>query len=608
MYPVGQSQITIRNNLQILSQNALKKPFAFQIVEEKTGNNPTQHIIKPNSFINELFSRCFGDKDAHLLRLKKVIIDNISTLQQADPSWFLQEQTYTELFLVVQKYNQTISACSSSQTGFLADWKDTLMVAHHRELAPLEISRIVQTELSNILATQKAYVHQEGWFWKHTVYHYNKEDVSISHGAEAAHIFLSTQMERILSLIGKAVEWITRILKHETTFFYQYHYFRDNEDASPERIYRRDPPLQNLDTPTSYWIGHATCLLRLPLTSSSGRTIPVNLITDPVEGDLNKILYPRMTEPARLIDDCPAIHVFLLSHNHLDHYNKATIQKLLAQQPVMIVPKGDGEKFKHLGFKNIREQDWWQSTTVTFKQLGETVNLKITAVPAHHWSGQGLCDGHRSAFLGYVIHGDEQLGDIYFAGDTARLSEAHIQTLKERFQIRTTFQPGGPDEVRKDMKSTHQASVDGLWMHVKLMVKQLYEARHLQLTKEKFIEQAKQLKTIFMHTKTFKLGNLHFDDTDQSVQLVLDALRADPEQLPSILDRMKDYEKQVYEELRALASSIVFNGLPLTPMDIYHILEEGVFIPKIGELSLIGEKPRVDSHQLNRTGHYASAH
>lgn len=576
-----QNKETIQHNLRILSQYALEGSCAFSISNEK--NIPR---IQLNGPVKKFLFPVFHSKNLHEQQLKNLVQSNISILQQADRSWFIQkDKTYTDLFGTAQKYNQTIAACQTSKKGLFSEWKNVLInIQSLKELAPLEVSRVSWKNLENIPLAQKPYLLQEGWFKKHNMYHYDERDASISHGMEAARIFTGTQSERILSIAGQAVEKIARIFGQTITFFHPFHYFRNDEMAHPERIYQNNPALANLDTPTSYWIGHSTCFMRIPLTSHSGKKVAVNLITDPVEGDLNKILYPRMTKPARLIEECPSIHVYLLSHNHLDHYNEATIKKLLTQQPVMIVPKGDGERFKRLGFKNVYEHDWWQTTTVTFRQLGETVDLKITALPAHHWSGQGF-DNFRSTFLSYVIHGnDPKTGDIYFAGDTARLSEAHIKTIRELFNIKTIFQPGGPDEARKEMETTHQASADGLWMHVHLMIRRLYDTEHNRLSKKQWMQQAKKLKTIYIHTKTFKLGNLHFDDTDRSVRLVLDALHADQERLPALLRAMKDHEKKVYHELCEMAKEMTFDKKPLTPNDLYEILKDNVIVPKIGQL------------------------
>jgi hypothetical protein len=243
----------------------------------------------------------------------------------------------------------------------------------------------------------------------------------------------------------------------------------------------------------------------------------------------------------------------------------------------MLVPEGDQEKFRKLGFKHIYAQNWWKTTTIPVERIGEKGELKITAVPSNHWSGQGVCDDHHSTVVGYVIH--QKDGDIYFAGDTARLSEEHIETLRNRFNIKNMFQPGGPDEARKNMEGTHQASVDALWMHFNLIVKRIYsEGKFQNRSKADFIERAKRSKTLFMHTKTYKLGNLHFSDTDDSVNRLKTSFRngrLDPD--------IRSYEKKVYDELVAFGKGFVFtDGSHLSQEDILSILDASVIIPKIG--------------------------
>lgn len=568
---------TIYENLRIFSEYALKGAHALGV-----GERSAQPIIEKKGVVREFFDGLFADQAVHRQKLKNVLLQTVADLKKADRSWFvLPNHEYTDLFCAAQKFNQIVMASKQFKSGLFAqlNFFPLLENAAAPELAPLVVHSVTQTSLPDIPSDQKPFVRKEGLFWKHDAFYYDKEDAKINHYVEGLRIFLRTQWERILSVIGRALEAIARIFGQNLTFFSGFHYFRQRE----EKIYRKDSPIAEGDLPTSYWIGHATCFMKIPKTTSSGKKVSINLITDPVEGDLNRIFYPRQTRPGRTMDECPAVHVYLLSHNHLDHYDQSTIDKLLLEQPAMLVPWGDGEKFKSRGFKNVYELQWWQKTAIQLKQGEETVNLTITGVPSHHWAGQGTeFHAHTTGFLGYVIEGENESGDLYFAGDTARLSEEHIETLRNRFNIRTQFQPGGPDELRKDMESTHQSSADALWMHFNLLVKKLYKSSPA-LNKQQFIEKAKGLRTLFMHTKTFKLGNLHFDDTEASVQRVLDALAAKPQQLPLLLAKMQVYERRVYDELLVLGKEMRFGDQALEPADIYEILRQGVYLPMIGE-------------------------
>lgn len=583
------------NNINLVTQCANRSVEALRVVEKEI-DGETQQVIKKNGFFRELFLKAthalFGNVDEYKNTLKKVLDDNVESLKNEGRDIYVKEDegVYTELFISAQRYNH---ACHSNEDDvpLFADLGLTTPIIPKEcsELAPITLRT---TEVAEEKLTIPGYLYplvkkENKLGHNHTIYHYNARDVEISHAKEAINIFSSTQRERLMSLIGRIVEFVGKIFGKEITDFKDYHYFKKGEKI--EDIYSKDVPIATSDQPTSYWIGHATCLISVPVKSDKGETLKVNILTDPVEGDLNKILYPRMTDPARPIDTCPVPHVFMLSHNHLDHFDKETLKKLKQQQPIMLIPEGDREKFLALGFKNIHEHNWWQQTTIEIEQNGQKAQLQITAVPAHHWSGQGPCDGHHAAFLGYVIHQDE--GDIYFAGDTARLSEQHIKELREQFNIRSLFQPGGPDEVRKDMESTHQASVDGLWMHFNLMIRHLYDKDEYKTKKKSdFLIEAKKLRTLFMHTKTYKLGNLHFDDTDESVKRVKEALSKTPSGIDeefdfsNVLDEnVRSYEKQVYMELLKIGKNIEFeDGTHLEPEDILAILDEGVIIPKIG--------------------------
>jgi L-ascorbate metabolism protein UlaG (beta-lactamase superfamily) len=609
MGAVISSQDSCFHNINTISQNANRRAEAFHIVEKGS-----QYVIETNGLLGELFLRVrhavWGGGDSYRQKLHDVIEADVKVLNEAQETSYVNRegQIYTEVFLAAQRYNHAVNMYMGQDQDLKDEvplFEDLSLKAlilprnNYFETLPVKLKadKIEQSCMENIPEEQQPHIYPEGWWHKHNVYHYNEADTKISHGQEAARIFLSTQRERLKSCVGGIIEAAAGVFGRKTTAFSEDHYFRKGEDKGGE-IYAQDAPLSTTEKSTSYWVGHATCLFSVSLQSKDKKTIKVNIITDPVEGDLNTLLYPRMTQPARSVDACPVPHIYLLSHNHLDHYNEETIKKLRKYQPIMIVPEEDADKFRKLGFKHIYENNWWQTTTIPIEQGGQQAEIKITAVPANHWSGQGPCDGHQAAFVGYVIHKDE--GDIYFAGDTARLSKEHIATLRERFNIRSMFQPGGPDDVREDMQSTHQASVDGLWMHFNLMIRNLYnKGNYSDKSKEDFIQEAKKLRTVYMHTKTYKLGNLHFDDTDESIKRVKKALEPRKHVKKPLKSKkriegerkhgkqahhaLRGYEKRVHDELLDIGKNLKFQGNNhLEAKDILEILNGGVIVPKIG--------------------------
>jgi len=169
------------------------------------------------------------------------------------------------------------------------------------------------------------------------------------------------------------------------------------------------------------FIGHSTFLIRLP-----GLTI----LTDPI---FSKRCSPvRFAGPARVrapglaLAALPQIDLVLLSHNHYDHCDLASLRKLRKRFPAMaiITTLGNADYLAKKRLKDATELDWWQETT-----LGAA---KITATPARHFAARSLSDRNKTLWAGFMLehthpprHSRESgnllsatTTKIYFAGDT----------------------------------------------------------------------------------------------------------------------------------------------------------------------------------------------
>jgi hypothetical protein len=283
--------------------------------------------------------------------------------------------------------------------------------------------------------------------------------------------------------------------------------------------------------------------------------------------------------------------VCILSHNHQDHLSPAALKKLLPQNPLMVLPKGDAERLRTMGFTRVVELGWLERIDVQVHDVeGPTYQLGICGVPANHASGNPSQSARTSLFNGYVIQSDDLDGDVYFAGDTARLDVEHTKTLRDTFSIKYNFQPGGPDEIRSLNADSHQASCDGIATHLHLMVGKAYLALCEQLSSPPTFEQLRaacaHMFTVYMHTKTYKLGNIHFDDTDASVARVLQWLKThDTWEEIGGDDTLKAYEKDLLTEISHEEGSHLILGdsqKPLLPKQIGALLEVNITVPKIG--------------------------
>jgi len=130
----------------------------------------------------------------------------------------------------------------------------------------------------------------------------------------------------------------------------------------------------------------------------------------------------------------------MISHNHYDHLDLATIEGLIKKFPNAryFVPLGNKKWLCDLGVseEKVEELDWWQKREISIQDLGYKASsrdtfLRFTCVPAQHNSGRGALDQDSTLWCGWII---EQLissndsesslsstvckGAIYHAGDT----------------------------------------------------------------------------------------------------------------------------------------------------------------------------------------------
>jgi len=176
--------------------------------------------------------------------------------------------------------------------------------------------------------------------------------------------------------------------------------------------------LQQTDTLT--WLGHASFLIRL-----GGKVV----LTDPYLTDhASPISWAgpqRYVQPGITIERLPPIDVLLISHSHYDHLDRRALARLPNRERIsVVVPLGLAESLRDFGFKEILEVTWGQAS--------DFQALRVTAVPAVHFSGRGLSDGNKTLWAGFMLASRHT--KVYFAGDTGY----HKQVFK---QMRETFGP-----------------------------------------------------------------------------------------------------------------------------------------------------------------------
>ncbi|HPQ71001.1 MAG TPA: MBL fold metallo-hydrolase [bacterium] len=196
------------------------------------------------------------------------------------------------------------------------------------------------------------------------------------------------------------------------------------------------------------FVNHSTVLLQLD---------GLNVLTDPVwslrASPVSWAGPKRVHAPGIRFEDLPPIDAVLLSHNHYDHMDLATLQRLAREhRPVFVTGLGNAEYLRKKSIAPARDLDWWQTTTVNER-------MQITFVPAQHFSGRSMLDRNRTLWGGFVLHSAH--GNVYFAGDTGYCP--YFAEIRERIgNIRLAMLPIGAYRPQWFMSPVHTSPAEAV--------------------------------------------------------------------------------------------------------------------------------------------------
>jgi L-ascorbate metabolism protein UlaG (beta-lactamase superfamily) len=158
--------------------------------------------------------------------------------------------------------------------------------------------------------------------------------------------------------------------------------------------------------PRATVIGHASVLIQ-----AGG----LNVLTDPVWSEraspLPFIGPRRVWAPGIAFEALPPIDAVLLSHNHYDHMDVATLRRLnIVHRPLMVTPLGNDTILRRaIPGVRVLAGDWWSRI-----DIGK--GGAVTIVPAYHWSARTGRDRRMALWCGFML--STSAGRVYFAGDT----------------------------------------------------------------------------------------------------------------------------------------------------------------------------------------------
>lgn len=203
-------------------------------------------------------------------------------------------------------------------------------------------------------------------------------------------------------------------------------------------------------------IGHASLLIQ---------TAGLNILTDPVFSERVSpfsFLGPkRHNPPGVAFGDLPPIDLILVTHNHYDHLELASLRMLQARfKAPIITPLGNDTIIRRaVPDADITVTDWGDRTE--FRE-----GVIVHTEPCHHWSARGSRDRRMALWAAFVI--ETPHGKIYHIGDTGFHDGINYRAAAEKHgSFRLGILPIGAYEPRWFMKGQHQnpeEAVEGMRM------------------------------------------------------------------------------------------------------------------------------------------------
>ena len=154
------------------------------------------------------------------------------------------------------------------------------------------------------------------------------------------------------------------------------------------------------------WLGHSTVLLEI-----DGATV----LTDPIWSERaspSRWVGPRRFHPPPLaLADLPRLDAVVISHEHYDHLDMATVRALAARGVPFFVPLGIGAHLAAWGVPagQIFERDWWQDATLPS-------GLRVVSTPARHFNGRGVPGRIGALWTSWSFIGPRHR--VFFSGDS----------------------------------------------------------------------------------------------------------------------------------------------------------------------------------------------
>jgi L-ascorbate metabolism protein UlaG (beta-lactamase superfamily) len=197
-------------------------------------------------------------------------------------------------------------------------------------------------------------------------------------------------------------------------------YFANQEEREPKELlgpFRTDAAVYSISPASGLrvtWMGHSSMLVEI-----DGLRVLIDPVWDARASPARWFGPKRFFAAPLPLEELPRIDAVIISHDHYDHLGKMTVERLAkleaASGAKWITSLGVGASLRGFGvnLKRITELDWTDAVTITQPEGNE---LRVTALPARHFSGRSLTNRFETLWSSFVLRGAKH--KLYYGADS----------------------------------------------------------------------------------------------------------------------------------------------------------------------------------------------
>ncbi len=241
--------------------------------------------------------------------------------------------------------------------------------------------------------------------------------------------------------------------------------------STPVEAVKTDLRALSTDEDWLVWFGHSSYLFCL-----NGKRVLVDPVLQP-EFPSSFMLKAFPGTDIYRPNDLPEIDLLIVTHEHWDHMDYATLRDIRTKVKQVVCPLGIADYLRYWGYadEQIIELDWYDHSTL--KQSpplkGRSGGASITCLPSRHFSNRLLGKRNQTLWASFMIESGDR--KVYIGGDGGYDKRFH--EIRERFgKIDLAFLENG--QYNENWRYIHTMPGDLEKVILDLQAKQVFTVHH----------------------------------------------------------------------------------------------------------------------------------